>query len=200
MVSDAVPRPDASRLRVIVASRNPAKLVAVRNAFAASFPGATLDIVPVSAESGVSGQPKSDAETRRGARNRARDARSGHPDADYWVGLEGGVEAVGGEMLAFAWMAVLDADDRLGIARSTTLPLPPEVRIRVERGQELGDANDAVFGTVGSKQRGGAFGLLTAGRFTREGVYAETLCLALLPFVNPLYRATPNNPDTNSTT
>jgi len=195
-MGDAAPGPDASRLRVIVASHNPAKLVAVRDAFGASFPGATLDIVPVNADSGVSGQPKSDAETRCGAQNRARDVRSRHPDADYWVGLEGGVETVSGELLAFAWMAVLDADDRLGIARSTTLPLPPEVRIRVESGQELGDANDAVFGTVGSKQRGGAFGLLTGGRFTREGVYAETLCLALLPFVNPLYRATPNNPNT----
>ena len=70
--------------------------------------------------------------------------------------------------------------------------LPPEVRARVERGEELGSANDAVFGTVGSKQRGGAFGLLTGGRFTREGVYAETLCLALLPFVNPLYATSPN--------
>jgi non-canonical (house-cleaning) NTP pyrophosphatase len=97
-------------------------------------------------------------------------------------------------------MAVLGDDDRLGAARSATLPLPPEVRARVERGQELGAANDAVFGTVGSKHRGGAFGLLTGGRYTREGIYAETMCLALLPFVNPLYQANPSDPNTKSAT
>ena len=187
------------RLRVVVASHNPAKLTAVRAAFAASFPAATVEIVPVSAASGVAEQPSSDAETRRGALNRARDARSRLPEADYWVGLEGGVERVGDELLAFAWMAVLDTGQRLGTARSVTLPLPPAVRERVEGGEELGAANDAVFGTHGSKRRGGAFALLTGGRLTREGVYAETLGLALLPFVNPLYAAAPDTPNTKPT-
>jgi inosine/xanthosine triphosphatase len=192
--------PLAARLRVIVASHNPAKLVAVREAFGASFPGAALEVVPVTAASGVADQPMSDEETRRGALNRARDARLRHPDADYWVGLEGGVETVGGELLAFAWMVVLGVGERLGAARSATLPLPPEIRARVERGQELGAANDAVFGTVGSKHRGGAFGLLTGGRYTREGIYAEAMSLALLPFVNPLYQAKPSDPNTKPAT
>jgi len=179
----------AAPLKVVVASRNPAKVSAVRDAFGAGFPNAPLEIVTVNIDSGVAGQPMCDEETRRGALNRAHNARSRHPDADYWVGLEGGVETIEGELLAFAWMAVLDSGGRRGMARSPTLPLPPDVRKRVERGQELGAANDAVFGTVGSKQRGGAFGLLTGGRLTREGVYAQTLGLALLPFINPVYQA-----------
>jgi inosine/xanthosine triphosphatase len=181
----------ATSLSVVVASRNPAKVNAVRAAFGASFPGATLDIVTVTVDSGVADQPVSDEETRRGALNRARNARARRVGADYWVGLEGGVETIDGELLAFAWMAVLDATGHRGMARSPTLPLPPDVRMRVARGEELGTANDAVFGTVGSKAGGGAFGLLSGGRFTREGVYAQTLCLALLPFINPVYRAEP---------
>jgi non-canonical (house-cleaning) NTP pyrophosphatase len=35
---------------------------------------------------------------------------------------------------------------------------------------------------------GGAFGLLTNGIYTREGVYTEALVIALVPFVNELYR------------
>jgi len=57
----------------------------------------------------------------------------------------------------------------------------------VDQGQELGDANDQVFSTVNSKQQGGAFGLLTNGLYTREGVYTEALVIALVPFVNTLY-------------
>lgn len=179
--------PPAKTLRVVVASHNPAKLDAARRAFADSFPGAVIEIVATAAESGVADQPVGDEETRRGALNRARGARRREPRADYWVGMEGGVETVDGAALAFAWMAVLGAGDRPGLARSATLPLPPAVCARLERGEELGAANDAEFGTVGSKRRGGAFALLSDGRFTREGVYAQTLCLALLPFVNPRY-------------
>ena len=40
---------------------------------------------------------------------------------------------------------------------------------------------DRVFATVNSKQGGGAFGLLTDGRYTREGIYRQTLELALIP-------------------
>jgi inosine/xanthosine triphosphatase len=183
--------PGAPRLRVVVASHNPAKLTAARRAFSESFPGAALELVTTTAESGVGAQPKSDEETRRGALNRAHDARRREPQAMYWVGIEGGVEAIDGQLMTFAWMAVLDADGRLGAARSATLPLPPEIHTRVMQGEELGEANDAVFGTTGSKRHGGAFGLLTGGRYTREGIYAETLCIALLPLLNPLYVTPP---------
>ena len=52
---------------------------------------------------------------------------------------------------------------------------------------ELGEANDRVFAAVNSKQAGGAFGLLTAGEYTRESVYTQTLFIALVPFVNTLF-------------
>ena len=39
-----------------------------------------------------------------------------------------------------------------------------------------------------SKQGGGAFGLLTDGLMTREGVYTQTLILALIPFVHELWK------------
>ena len=67
------------------------------------------------------------------------------------------------------------------------MPLPPAVRDLVTQGVELGDANDQVFATANSKQKGGAYGLLTNGRLTRESVYRDTLIVALTPFVNPLY-------------
>jgi len=175
------------KLRIVVASRNPAKLRAVDEAFARQFPAHTRELITADGDSGVSDQPASDQETRQGARNRARNARMAEPDADYWVGLEGGVETIDGTLTASAWMAVLGADDRLGEARTVTLPLPPSVKALVDQGLELGEANDRVFSTVNSKQRGGAYGLLTNGLLTREGVYTEALVIALLPFVNALY-------------
>ncbi len=173
--------------KIVVASRNPAKLFAVKAAFSLQFPDQRLDLIAVSVESDVSDQPTSDVETRQGAKNRAYAAREKEESADFWVGLEGGVEAIDDQLMAFAWMAVLDGTGRIGEARTVTLPLPPAVKKLVDEGMELGDANDRVFTTLNSKQKGGAFGLLTNGLYTRESVYTEALVMALLPFVNDLY-------------
>ena len=175
-------------MKVVIASHNPAKIRAVNEAFALQFPGETIEYTPASVDSGVSDQPLSDEETRHGARNRARNASEMYPGADYWVGLEGGIETIDDQLMAFAWMAVLGPDQRIGEARTVTLPLPPAVKTLVDQGLELGDANDKVFSTVNSKHQGGAFGLLTKGIYTREEVYTEALVIALVPFVNELYR------------
>jgi len=169
---------------IVVASRNPVKIEAVRQAFSSQFPSANLELIPIDVESGVSKQPNSDQETRRGAKNRVDGAKLIHPDADFWVGLEGGIETVDDQLMAFAWMVIRDRDEKIGEARTVTLPLPPAVKELVARGLELGEANDRVFSTVNSKQRGGAFGLLTGGLYTREFIYKQTLIIALIPFVN----------------
>jgi len=176
-------------LSVIVTSRNPVKLRATERAFRTMFPDVELAFEAVSVPSGVSAQPMNDSETRQGARNRVQAARDLRPDADYWVGLEGGLEEVDGELLASAWMVVGGPGGLMHEARSPTLPLPPGVLALVHEGLELGEANDRVFGTRNSKQAQGAFGLLTGGRLSREGIYAQTLELALIPFTHALWRA-----------
>jgi inosine/xanthosine triphosphatase len=175
-------------MKVVIASRNPAKIRAVDEAFALQFSKKAIEFISVNVESGVRDQPLSDEETRHGARNRAHNAYKLQPDSDFWVGLEGGIETIDGQLMAFAWMAVLGPGQRIGEARTVTLPLPPAVKALVDQGLELGDANDRVFSTVNSKHKGGAFGLLTRGIYTREGVYTEALIIALVPFVNELYR------------
>jgi inosine/xanthosine triphosphatase len=174
-------------MKVVIASFNPAKIRAVEEAFSLQFPGKSVEYTPLAVTSGVSDQPRSDEETHLGASNRAQNARRLSPDADYWIGLEGGIEIIGDQLMAFAWMSVLGPGARVGEARTVTLPLPPAVKALVDQGLELGDANDQVFATVNSKQQGGAFGLLTNGLYTREGVYTEALVIALVPFVNELY-------------
>ena len=175
-------------MKILVASFNPVKVAAVRRAFMACFPAGDLKIESVNVASGVPDQPMSDAETLAGARNRVRNAREAHPEADFWVGLEGGLDVIEGEMVGVAWMAIGDPRGRISEARTPTLPIPPSVRRLVDSGLELGEANDRVFSAVNSKQGGGAFGLLTDGRHTRERVYAQAVDLALIPFVHPLWR------------
>ncbi len=174
-------------LKVAVASLNPVKVGAVKAAFQAQFPAAELELIALSVASGVRDQPCSDEETRQGARNRVCNARQQVPDADFCVGLEGGLETIDGQLMAFAWMAIGNGSGAISEARSATLPLPPAVQHWIDSGLELGEANDRVFATVNSKQGGGAFGLLTNGRYTRENIYTQTVALALIPFVHELW-------------
>lgn len=174
-------------LKIAVASRNPVKLEAAGTAFGRVFPDREIEVVSISATSGVADQPMSDDETRQGAVNRARGAIAEAADADYGVGMEGGIERSGDGYRAFAWMVVVDQGGKLGESRSVTLPLPPAVSELIDSGLELGEANDRVFNTHNSKQAGGAYGLLTNGLLTRESVYRDTLCVALAAFSSPLY-------------
>lgn len=174
-------------MKIVVGSRNPVKIGAAKQAFETLFPGESLEVIPIDVDSGADDQPDSDEATRQGARTRALNSRRAEPDADFWVGLEGGVEIIDEQLIAFAWMSVQGRVGDVSEARSTTLPLPPAVKELLIGGMELGEANDRVFSTVNSKQAGGAYGLLTDGLFTREGIYAQTLIMALIPFVNSLY-------------
>ena len=104
---------------IAVASGNPVKVAAAAEAFRRMFPDQTVSIRSLSVPSDVAEQPLSDEETLLGARNRARHAQAACPEADFWVGIEGGVQWHGPELSAFAWVAVRSAAG-LGKARSGT--------------------------------------------------------------------------------
>ena len=170
-------------MRVVVASHNPVKLQAVETAWQEVFQGHQVVVLPCSVPSGVSDQPLSEEETYLGAFNRVQRARLEHPNADFWVGIEGGIHAHSNELAAFAWIAITNGK-RLGQARTATFFLPPRVVRLIKAGKELGEADDIVFGRSQSKKKEGAVGLLTRGIIDRKRLYADAIILALIPFVN----------------
>lgn len=169
--------------RVVVASRNPVKTGAVRSGFERMYPGQEFAIDSVSVSSPVGHQPVSEEETYRGAEQRARSAALDVPAAEYWVGIEGGIEDTERGMLAFAWVVVLSAGGA-GKSRTGSFILPEPVAELVRQGYELGDANDLVFGRENSKQQEGAIGLLTDNVMDRTELYEHAVVLALAPIKN----------------
>lgn len=165
---------------VIVASLNPAKINAVKSAFNDIFPDQPFHFQGVSVASGVAAQPMSDHETKQGAMNRVHNAEQAYSDADYYVGLEAGIE----NGMTFAWM-IIKSGQHYGESRSASLLLPPKVAEQLTADNELGHVMDEVFATENIKQKGGAIGLLTRHHLTRSSVYHQALILALIPFMNP---------------
>lgn len=170
-------------LKVIIASKNPVKIQAVKNGFENMFPNQGFDFLGVSVPSGVADQPMSSKETFTGAMNRAENASSEVISADFYVGVEGGIERHGNEMESFAWI-VIKSGGKYGKARSGTFFLPNEVVELIKDGKELGEADDIVFNRNNSKQQGGAVGILTDNALNRTTYYTEAVVLALIPFKN----------------
>lgn len=169
--------------KVLIASKNPVKINAAKVAFEKMFSDQEFSFEGVSVPSGVQDQPMTNAETLEGARNRASNATMEFPDADFWVGIEGGIERVGIEMEAFAWV-VIKSENQEGKARTATFFLPGRVIELIDEGKELGEADDIVFGHTNSKQRNGAVGLLTDNILDRTRFYSEAVVLALIPYKN----------------
>lgn len=170
-------------MKVVIASTNPAKIEAVKRAFAKQFPGETFLFEGVSVPSGVSNQPMSEEETKTGAMNRAAQARQAHPKDDFWVGLEGGIQKDAEGLLSFGWVCVIGRDRR-GLGRSVSFYLPDAVAKLVLGGMELGAADDQVFGRSGSNKEEGAVGLLTHKAIDRTTAFEHAVILALIPFKN----------------
>lgn len=171
---------------VVVGSTNPVKIAAVKAVLERAGSSARVDGIGVA--SGVRDQPFGDAETIRGATQRARAALD-TVGADLAVGLEGGVVEEGGVMRTCAWASVVGRDGRVGVGGSLAMTLPARVAALVRQGVELGHAMDRVTGGHDTKHGAGAVGILTAGLVDRQRAYEALVAYALAPFLAPEHYA-----------
>lgn len=165
---------------IVVGSKNQVKVNAALIAFRRAFPGVEFSAAGVDVPSGVAAQPMTDGETLRGAINRAHGVRTLKPEADFWVGIEGGVEQTNYGMSVFAWIVVCSPRGE-GRGRTGAFFLPPVIEKLVQQGDELGVADDKIFGRANSKQSNGSVGILTNDLITRTDYYEHAVLLALIP-------------------
>ncbi|WP_339104591.1 inosine/xanthosine triphosphatase [Haloterrigena salinisoli] len=166
-------------MKVAVGSTNPVKIDAVERTLERFEP----TVVDAAVDSGVPEQPWSIEETVTGAENRARRALA-TTDADYGIGLEGGVARIDGVpgLSLIMWAAATNGD-RLERGGGPTLRLPDDVAARLEDGAELGPVMDDRLGTDGIAETEGAAGVLTAGLTNRTRALGEAVACAFGPFV-----------------
>lgn len=168
-------------LKVIIASKNPVKIEATKASFHRKFPDQSFEFEGVSVPSNVSDQPMTHKETQEGAQNRANNAKIKYPEADFWVGIEGGIHDDEFGMQVFAWGVVL-SNSVSNRAQTAIFYLPEAIAKLVRSGIELGEADDIYFGRTNSKQKDGAIGILTNGEIDRKAYYEHAMIMALIPF------------------
>lgn len=162
--------------RVAVGSTNPAKIKAVRRAFDELY-RADFELCPLETDGGDA-QPWGEDATRHGAIQRARQALADE-NADWGIGLEGGMVRDDGGILVTSWIAACHTDGGLGLARTASFYLPGEITELVLAGHELADAWQQARGIEHIGRNGGTVGLLTHGRIDRARLYGEAVVLAV---------------------
>ena len=154
---------------IAIGSANPVK----RDAVERVHPEARLTAVAV--ESGVAEQPRGRAETVTGARNRAVAALD-VTDADYGVGIEGGVaerDPPGGLWLVM-WVAVTDGTET-HFGSGPSVRLPDTVAERIRDGEELGPVLDDELGRESLSEQEGAIGVYTNGHVGRTEALSDAV-------------------------
>jgi inosine/xanthosine triphosphatase len=170
--------------KIYIGSKNPVKIESTRKGFDDVFKNISgSEFIGKSVSSGVGDQPMTNTETLKGADNRAKNLKANFPEGDFFVGIEGGIQAIGDEMEAFAWIAIL-GDKLTGKVQSSTFQLPPKIVALIHQGIELCHAADIVFQRKNSKQGNDAVRILTNNAIDRVEYYRHAVILVLIPFIN----------------
>lgn len=168
-------------------SKNPVKLNAVSRAFKQVFPEEKYSFISVDVPSNVAAQPMTDSETFLGAKNRAVNARDKIPEANFWLGLEGGIKEVENKLYCFNWVYILEASGKESFADSGMFRLPEDISAKVSAGEELGAVSQDFFNVLNIKHSTGTVGALSNGIIDRESFFYHATILALIPFMHPKY-------------
>jgi inosine/xanthosine triphosphatase len=180
-------------IRIAVGSQRPPKLAAVREALKALgpllHPKSRFEVKGFEVATGVSHTPRSRAELMAGARGRCEALVHGGTEAEYFVGLEGGLDVFSenGRRLVFleSWAFVSDGAGRGFYGRSGGILLPEALAAEVlDRGTELSQAVEAYAGIRGVRDSQGAWGVLTKNLINRQESFRIAVIGAFAPFFN----------------
>lgn len=177
-------------MKFLVASKNPVKINTVAHAIKDFFPNSTVEGLEV--ESGVSAQPMSDEETRRGALNRAQAIRKlalekkivQASEDVLCVGLEGGVfhpnfAKNDQELWSTVWVVVIDKNNQSYFSNGARFPVPEFLSKLLLAGEEMGSVLGKHLKDPDLRKKGGMIGFLTNNFTNRTNEYENIAKIAI---------------------
>ncbi|MBI4008975.1 inosine/xanthosine triphosphatase [Candidatus Roizmanbacteria bacterium] len=167
---------------VAVGSKNPTKIRPVREVFSHHFK--KIDIRAVNVASGVKDQPQHVDEIYQGALNRALNGLKKVKNADYGVGIEGGIHRYKHGWFEQSIVVIVDKKLNIGVGASGGLVLPKKIIQEIQTGKNLEQAVDKYFKTNKIGEGIGMFGIFTKGVVTRAEGVKHGVAFALARFLH----------------
>ena len=170
--------------KVLIGSENSVKIESTRQSFSRFFN--PLEIHGLSVDSGVSAQPFNQ-DTFAGAKNRAEHAKrindKQHLNANFFVGIEGGVLQLHNRWFQFTVIYILDQQHRESFGTTGLYELPGRIVEKLLAGIELGHIIDELTGDFNTREKQSASGFFTKGAVDRLQNYTQAVTFALIPFL-----------------
>jgi inosine/xanthosine triphosphatase len=168
---------------VAVGSSNPTKIRPVRSVFSHFYPKS--EVIGVAVKSGIKAQPLNDLETYQGALNRAINAINIVKNAEFGVGIEGGLNQTNYGWFERSLVVIVDRKGKIGVGSSGGLILPQKVIDIIKQGKTLEDAIDQLCHTKKIGKGIGMFGVFTNRMVTRSQGVKHGVAFAMARFLHP---------------
>lgn len=97
-----------------------------------------IEVVTVKVNSGITDQPLDGETTKRGAVNRAREAKRALQKANFWIGLEGGLIECDKRFHLITYACLIDQNDNEFIGKGEEIGIPDEVSEKIRKGGWFG--------------------------------------------------------------
>ncbi len=178
-------------VRVLIASINPVKIRATREAFSSFYDNLNISNIGingiVSTGNYLKSQPLGEEETYEASRWRVKYAQKYSTRYDYYVGIEGGVVSTPQNQPRIIVYSSIGNHKIIETVRGCEIPLPHRWFKRLTNSPklELGDLATEVSGISNIKQKEGAVGFMTQNIVKRFDILKQSVIVALIPFLNP---------------
>lgn len=169
-------------MRIAVGSTNPTKIQPVIEIFSHHFKRCKVE--GVSIPSGVSEQPMNIDEMYKGALNRAKNSLKTVKDADFGVGIEGGLHKHSFGWFEHSIVVIVNRKGHIGVGATGGLVLPEIIMDSIHKGNNLEEAIDSHFKTHKVGEGVGMFGIFTKGVVTRSEGVRHGVAFALSRFLH----------------
>lgn len=170
--------------KVLIGSKNSVKIESTRQSFSRFFK--PIEIQGLPADSGVSAQPFNE-DTFTGAKNRAEHVQRINDEqglnANFFVGIEGGVLQLHNRWFQFTVICILDQQHRESFGTTGLYELPNWIVEKLMAGSELGHIIDELAQDFNTKEKESASGFFTNGVVNRLQNYTQAITFALIPFL-----------------
>lgn len=168
---------------IAVGSTNKVKIEATKRAFSKFYKN--VEVIGVNVDSGVPTQPINE-QVFYGSLNRAKNALMLVQNADFGVGIEGGVIKLFDKYYCMGFVVILSRTGEMSTGFSGWFECPSKILPRLLSGEELGLIMDDISGRKNVKYEEGAIGILTKGVISRTDLYEHGIIMALTKFITNL--------------
>lgn len=170
--------------KVLIGSENRIKIESTRQSFSRFFKPVEVQGLPT--DSGVPAQPIND-ETFTGAKNRAEHVQrindEQYLNANFFVGIEGGILQLYNKWFQFSAVHILDQQHQESFSTTGLYELPNWIVEKLLAGSELGHIIDELAHNSKKKEKQSTLEFLTNGEVDRLQNNTRAITFALIPFL-----------------